>query len=148
MCQSKQQQKERERGEKRGQRAGKGVGYEWPAGHANTANEVNANRNARLACLAYAYCFYKTANNAQVVQCLPGLPSTSLPPPYLLYSSYTNGLRNVPFKQAASVSASTIYGFKTLCQVDYAIIDGICGLKYSIYVRVGGRVRKRSRWQP
>lgn len=93
---------------KKGGREPRGVGYEWPAGHAITANEVNANRNARLACLAYAYCFYKTANNAQVVQCLPGQPSTSLFPPCLLYFSYRNGLRNVPFKQAASASVSTI----------------------------------------
>lgn len=69
-----------------------------------------------LACLAYAYCFYKTANNAQPEQCLP---DTGVPPPptpllsrlalLLLYK--WNGslapLRNVPF---SSSSASTLEG--------------------------------------
>lgn len=123
----------------------------WPCKH---CSEVNANRNARQACVAYAYCFYKTANNAQVCKCSASLPLPSLAALVPLgCSCCTNGLaakqRCAMFlsskqliQQQHQLSPSLGLGldylrrFKALYEVDYAIIIGICGLIYSIYVWV------------
>lgn len=101
----------------------------WPCKH---CNEVNANRNARLACLAYAYCFYKTANNVQVEQCLPPttptpLSSRSTAPAQMEWQLGTVAQCSI---QAAH-SAAQPQCLKPPCEVDYAINISICGLIFN-----------------
>lgn len=73
---------------------------------------------------------------------LPGQPSPSPPPPALLLAYKWIAQCSIEAGSSFSrqlslclrLSLDYLRRFKTLCQVDYAIINGICGLIYSIYV--------------
>lgn len=103
-----------------------------------------------LACLAYAYCFYKTANNAQPEQCLPATGAPPLPsiPSFLvsLYCCCTNGMaawhRCAMFHSAAAQPRR----LKVPRKVDYAISISICGLIFNIQLSCVCVCVERSRW--
>lgn len=86
----------------------------WPCKH---CNEVNANRKARLACLAYAYCFYKT--------------SCSTAPAQMEWQLGTVAQRSIQAAHSVAAEAQP-QRFKAPCEVDYAISISICGLIFNI----------------